>query len=136
MANNVKLSNAAANAEASAICALLNSGRLRLYTGTQPATADTAITTQVLLCELTFNATAAGSPSNGVCTFNAITADASANASGTPTWFRALQSNGTTSVFDGTVGLISGYDCIIDAVPIVAGSTVSVSAMTYTANKG
>lgn len=109
---------------------------MRLYDGSQPATADTAVTTQTLLCELTFNATSAGSAASGVATFNAVTADASANASGTPTWFRALKSDGTTPVFDGTVGLVSGYDCIIDAVPIVAGATVSVTTMTYTANKG
>jgi hypothetical protein len=137
MANLVHLADAAANAEADAICALLNSGKLRLYNGAQPVTADTAIGGgNTLLCELTFNATAAAAASGGVATFNAVTADASANASGTPTFFRAVKSNGTTCVFDGTVGLVSGYDCIIDAVPIVAAATVSVTSMSYTANKG
>lgn len=136
MANNVKLGNAAANAEAEAIVALLNSGKLRIYNGTQPATADTAVSTQTLLCELTFNATAGGSASNGVVTFNAITSDSSANAGGTPSWFRAVKSDGTTSVFDGTVGTGAGYDCIIDASPIVASATVACTSMTYTANKG
>lgn len=136
MANNVHLGNAAANAEASAVVALLNSGKLRVYNGTQPATADTAITTQTLLCELTFGSTAGGSPSNGVITFNAITSDSSANNGGTPSWFRALKSDGTTSVFDGTVGTGAGYDCIIDASPIVQGATVACTSMTYTAYKG
>jgi len=127
---------AAADAEAGAIAALCNSGKLRLYNGTQPATADTAVDTQTLLCELTFNATAmSGSPAAGVATFAAITADSSADATGTPTWFRAVKSNGTTSVFDGTVGL-SGADCNIDAVPITTGATISVVSMTYTANRG
>lgn len=136
MANNVKLSNATANAEAAATVALCNNGYLRLYNGTQPATADTAVTTQTKLAELRFAATAiSGSPSEGLATFATISDDSSADAGGTPTWFRALKSDGTTSVFDGTVGT-SGTDCIIDAVPIVAGTTVGVTSMTYRANKG
>lgn len=42
MAKNTQLSNAAVNAEADALSALLNTGYLRIYSGTQPATADTA----------------------------------------------------------------------------------------------
>lgn len=138
MAYNVKRGVAALNAEADAVCALLNTGYLRIYSGTQPATCDTAISDQVLLAELRFNNPAcAAAASAGVATFDidpAVT-DASANNAGTPTWFRALQSNGTTAVFDGTVGL-SGCDCIIDAVPITSGATVTVQSMTYTANAG
>src|SRR4051812_39464332 len=102
MALNPKLSNAAANAAADAVCALLNNGYLRLYSGTQAADADTAIGAQVLLAELRFNATAFGSAVAGVATANAITADSSADATGTATWFRALKSDGTTVVFDGS----------------------------------
>lgn len=135
MAYNVKRGIAAANAECAAVCALLDSGYLRVYSGTQPETVDTAITDQVLLAELRFGATAAGAPLNGVSTFNALTPDASANASGTPTWARALESDGTTGVADCTVGL-SGCDAIIDASPITSGATVSVTSMIYMANRG
>ena len=136
MANNVKLGAAAANAEAGAIVALCNTGYLRLYDGSQPATADTAVSAQTLIAELRFAATAmSGSPAAGVATFAAVTADSSANATGTPTWFRALKSDGSTAVFDGTAGE-SGTDCIIDSVPIAEGGTVSVTAMTYTAHRG
>ncbi len=135
MAYNVKRADAAVNAEATAVVALLNGGKLRLYTGTQPATADTAAA-GTLLAELTFaNPAISGSPSAGVATLAALTADGSANADGTPTWFRALKSD-DTPVFDGTVGLVSGYDCIIDAVPIVAATSVSCTVGSYTANKG
>lgn len=51
MAKNTQLSNLAVNTEADALGALLNSGLLRIYDGTQPATADTAITTQVEIPE-------------------------------------------------------------------------------------
>ena len=78
MPNNLKLSNNVVNPQADALSDSADNGYLRIYDGTQPATADTAITTQVLLAELRFNATAAPAASNGVLTFNAITQDSSA----------------------------------------------------------
>ena len=134
MALNPKLSNAGANAAADAVCVLANSGFLRIYDGTQAADADTAIGAQVLLAELTFNATAFGAAVNGVATANAITADSSANATGTATWFRAVRSNGTSVLFDGSVGT-AGADINFNTVSIVAGAAVSVSAFTYTQSK-
>ena len=83
MANNLKLSNTAVNAEADALSVLLDNGYLRIYDGTQAATADTAVGAQVLLAELRFNADAAAAATAGVLTFNAITQDSSANNTGT-----------------------------------------------------
>ena len=134
MALNPKLSNAEASAAADAVCAHANSGFLRIYDGTQPADADTAITSQVLLAELVFNATAFGAAVNGVATANAITQDASANATGTATWFRALRSNGTSVLFDGSVGTGTN-DLVLNTTSIVSGAAVSVSAFTYTQSK-
>ena len=85
MATNPKRSNAAVSAAADAVCPLLNNGYLRIYDGTQPATANTAVSTQTLLAELRWNATAFGAASNGVATANAITSDTSADATGTAT---------------------------------------------------
>jgi hypothetical protein len=114
---------------------LLNNGYLRIYNGSQPANGDAAIT-GTLLAELRFNATAVtGSAAAGVATFAAITQDSSADNAGTATHFRALKSDGTTKVFDGNVGT-SASDCNINAVAIAAGAVVSVTSMTYTANKG
>lgn len=134
MANNFKQSNAAVNAAADAVCALLNNGYLRIYDGTQPATADTAVSTQTLLAELRFGATAFGASVAGVATANAITADSSANATGTAAWFRALKSDGTTAVFDGSAGT-SGCDLNLVSTSINAGDNVPVAAMTYTEPK-
>jgi len=134
MANNLKLSDASVNAEASALSALLNSGYLRIYSGSQPATADTAIGAQVLLAELRFGATAFGSPASGVMTANPITADSDADATGTAAWFRALKSDGTTAVCDGTVGT-SGTDLIIATTSIVQHAQVSCTSLTYTVTK-
>jgi hypothetical protein len=135
IALNPKRSNVAVNAEADAVCDLLDNGYLRIYDGTQAATADTALGAQVLLAELRWNATAFPAASSGVATANAITSDASANATGTATWFRALKSDGTTVVFDGSVGTGTN-DLVLNTTSIVSGATVAVSAFTYTANKG
>lgn len=135
MANNLKLSNEAVNAEADALSVLLDNGYLRIYDGTQPATANTAISTQVLLAELRFNATAAPAASGGVLTFNAITQDSNANNTGTASWFRALKSDGSTVMFDGTVG-VSGSDLNIVITAIVAGAIVGVTSFVYTVSKG
>ena len=133
MALNTQLANATVNGQGDNLSARLNSGFLRIYDGTQPTNADTAIGAQVLLAELTFSATAAPATSNGLITFNAITADSSANATGTPTWFRAVQSNGTTVVMDGTVGA-SGANLNLTGLTggqIIIGGTVSVSGFTH-----
>jgi len=135
MANNLKLSNAAVNAEADALSVLLDNGYLRIYDGTQPANADTAISTQTLLAELRFNADAAPSAVAGVLTFNAITQDSNANNTGTASWFRALKSDGSTVMFDGSVGT-SGSDLNIATTAIVAGAIVGVTSFVYTVSKG
>lgn len=105
------------------------SALLRIYDGSRPATGGAATT---LLAELTCNATFAAAASGAVLTLNAITADASANATGTATWFRIVQSGGSTHVLDGNVGT-SGSDLNLNSVSIVAGGTVSVTSFTITA---
>lgn len=130
MAYDTRMSYAACNAENDALAPLANNGYIRIYGGTRPANADTA-TGETLLAELRFNATAFGASSNGVITANAITADSSANAGGTATWFRCLQSNGTSVLWDGEVGTATA-DLILNSVTIGAGATVSISALTHT----
>lgn len=105
------------------------SALFRIYDGTRPATGGTATT---LLAELTCNATFAPGAASGVLTFNAITQDSSANATGTATWFRIVQSDGTTHVFDGNVGT-SGSDLNLNTTSIVSGAAVSVTSFTITA---
>lgn len=132
MAKNTQIANATVNAQADAMATLLNNGYLRIYDGTQPATADTAVGAQVLLAELRFNATAAPAASGGLLTFNAFTADSSANASGTASWFRALKSDGTTVVFDGNVGITGSTSCMeMATTTIAAGVQVSVTSFTH-----
>ena len=131
MALNTRLSIAARNVQLDALAPRLNNGFLRIYDGTQATDPDTAIGAQVLLAELRFNATAFGAAASGVITANALTADSSANATGTATWFRALQSNGTTAEVDGSVGTATA-NLILNSVAISSGAQVSVSSLTIT----
>jgi hypothetical protein len=135
MSLNPKYSNASVNAEADALAALLNSGYLRLFDGTQAATADTAIGAHNLLAELRFNATAFAAAVAGVLTANAITQDTTANATGTASWFRALKSDGTSGVFDGSAGT-SAADLVLNSTAIQVNAVVSVSSLTITLSKG
>lgn len=134
MAKNPKLTNEAANAAVNVVVDLLNLGKLRIYDGSQPAAADTAITDQTLLAELVLGNPAFGNAANGVATANDITDDADANASDTASWFRVLKADGTTKMFDGSVG-VSGCDLNMDNVGIAIGGTVSVAVFTYTQPK-
>ncbi len=134
MANDLRESNAAVNGKADYISDQLDNGYIRIYDGTIPTNADTAIGAQVLLAELRFSATASGAAVAGLVTFSAITADASANATGTASWFRALKSDGTSVIFDGTVGTATS-DIVLNTVSIVSGAEVSISSFTYTQPK-
>jgi len=135
MANNPKRSNEAANTACDAMAALANSGKLRIYDGSQPANADAAIGGANLLAELTMNATAFAGAVAGVATANAITGDSSADATGTAAWFRVWKSNGTSPLWDGTVGT-SGADLNLNSVALSAGAAVTVTDFTVTESKG
>lgn len=122
------------NRAADAVTARANSGTLRIYAGTPPADANAALSGNTLLAQLTFGATAFGAASNGVATANAITQDSSNDATGTPTFFRVLESDGVTVVWQGTAGA-SGQELNISNLTggqIIAGGTTSCSALTYT----
>lgn len=131
MAKNSTWSTAARNAATDAKAALLNSGYLRLYDGTQPAGPGTAISTQTLLAELRFNATAFGSAASGIATANSITSDSDADATGTLTWFRCFKSDGTTAVHDGSAGT-SASNLIVATTSIVQHAIVDCSSFTIT----
>jgi hypothetical protein len=102
-------------------------GLMRIYDGTRPATCGAATT---LLAELTHSDPCAGAAAGGVLTFSAITPDASANATGTATWYRDVDSTGTCCV-DGNVGT-AGSDLNLNTTSINVGVQVAVTSKTYT----
>lgn len=124
LAYSTSLRNARMDAITSAIG---SSGLLRIYDGTRPASGGTATT---LLAQLALSATAAPASSSGVLTFNAITQDSSADATGTATWFRITTSGGTF-VIDGSIST-SGSDLNLTSTSIVATQPVSVTSCVLT----
>ena len=122
------------NAHADAATALADSGFLKCYEGTKPATANTSVGEAVLLSTHALAATAFGAASEGVCTAAAIGDDVSIDADGTPNFFRVFKANGTDPLWDGTVGL-TGCDLNFDSVTWQDGGTASITGFTYTANK-
>lgn len=107
--------------------AIGSNGLLRIYDGTRPASGGAATT---LLAQLALSATAAPAASGGVLTFNAITQDASADATGAATWFRVTTSGGTF-VIDGSIST-SGSDLNLTSTAIVITQPVSVTSFVVT----
>jgi len=128
----IKFDTTTRNAEMDAVTTRVGtSARLRVYNGTRPANPGTAITSQTMLVELTCNATAfAPAASGGVLTANAIS-NGTAAATGTASWFRLFQSNGTTAIIDGDVGT-SGSDLNLNNTSIATSQTVSVTSFAIT----
>jgi hypothetical protein len=128
MPSNLKYSNGTRNAQQQGLITYAGSGSIiRLYDGTQPANANTAISTQTLLVSLTI-ASGFGTDSNGTITLGAVTSG-TAVASGTASFFRIVKSDGTTVVMDGSVGT-SGSDLNLNTTTISSSQTVSITAGT------
>jgi hypothetical protein len=106
-----------------------NNGFLRIYSGTRPTDADTALAGNTLLAELTFGATAFPAASGGVLTANAITQDSAADATGTASFARLVKSDGTTVVCDLSVGT-SGAELNFATLSFVALLVVQVTSLT------
>ena len=101
-------------------------GLLRIYDGARPATGGSVTN---LLAELTLS-DPCGTVTNGVLTFSAITQDASANNTGTATWFRIVTS-AAAFVLDGSVGT-SGADLNLTTTSISTGQPVQVTSLVFT----
>lgn len=124
MSNNPLWYDSAVNA----VTALLNSGFIKVYTGSQPS--EDGAVTGTLLATMTFGATAFGASSGGTATANAITSGTAGNT-GTAGYFALVKSDGTTVVMTGTVGT-SGCDLNLNTTSIVSGAPVSCSSFTIT----
>lgn len=132
MALNLNYSTTIRNAGLDAITtAIGSSGKLKIYSGTQPTDVSTSLGAQTLLASLALSATFAAGASGGVLTANSITNDSSADNSGTAAW-GTLTTSADVRVCDFTVGT-SGTDMIIDSTSITAGQVVSCSSFVITA---
>jgi len=138
MAKQPSISNAAAIAACDAITALIDEaggdeGRIRIYSGAQPADVDTPITSQVLLADLQMNnpafAAAFDTSPNATAVANTITDDTNADNSGNASFFRIVTKSGV-AVIDGSVG-IGDFDLTVDSITISAGQTVQMISAKY-----
>lgn len=108
----------------------LAGGTLRIYDGTRPTTADTALDTQTLLVAFSIP-NPAGSVTNGVFTASAIGA-AMVTTAGTASWARVVDSSAGT-IFDADVGVTSSGSVIeIDNVTLAQGANCTVTAFVLT----
>jgi hypothetical protein len=130
VSNVANLSDTAANAEANALAALCNGGTLCLYSGSQPANANTALEGNTMLATLTFGSPAWGAAAGGEIVANPIGAGVGV-ASGTATFARIFEAGGTVVVMDLSVGTANA-GLILSTSAIIAGSTVTVSSLTHT----
>ena len=120
---NQQLTVNAANAAANAACGLCDGSWLRIYSGEQPETPKTPLTTQRQLVELRFGLPAFGLAEDGVAVAREIE-PGMATDSGEPTWFRTL-------AFDGSAGR-KGANLNLSDSWIAAGRMVEVVSLKYT----
>ena len=142
MAADFVITNAVAKAMLDAFTTANDAGTaavINIYSGTVPSDADTALGAQVLLAQLTMSGTsfpAATDLAPGArITANSITADSSADATGTAAFFRVPTQSGGTVIAQGTAGT-SSADLVLNTTSITAGSTVSITSFTITLPEG
>ena len=102
MASNIHTSVTSAQAQATALAPLANSGYLDVYATPQPASTATAPGGSAL-ATVALPASFSASVTGGVITAAAITA-VNISVSGTALWFRVTKSDHATVLWDGSVG--------------------------------
>ena len=113
-------------------------GKLVIYDGTQPANADTPVTTQNALVTFELADPAFGGGVDGVtgavATGNAVT-PVPAEATGTATWFRVTDSD-DNPVMDGDVTDTNGSGALkVSSTAIIEDIDVSIVSMNITQPK-
>lgn len=108
-------------------------GRLRIYSGTRPATGGAETT---LLAEMLLATPAASAAAGGVLTFTMPIYDASANFGGTATWARIQKDDGTFIADLSVTATGGGGDLQLTSATIVAGQPIVVTSFTITDANG
>jgi hypothetical protein len=132
MASNLNYSNGTRNAQQQGLITYAGADAIVfIYSGAQPATANTAISGQTVLCQMAIGG-AFGTDSNGTLTIT-TPISGTASASGTASFFRITKSNGATVVMDGSIGTTDA-DLILDTTTINNTQTVTISSGTIIRN--
>lgn len=122
---------------------VFNLCKINIYSGSQPATPDSAAT-GTLLCTITVSGGGTGLTWNAAAVANAIdknsgeTWSGTVLADGTAGWFRAYEAGGTPAGasttearFDGSVAT-SGADMNLGTLTLSTGATFTLTAGTFT----
>ena len=133
MANSPLWYNATAIASVNAVTALLNSGYIKIYSGSPPAI--NGAVTGTLLASLQFSATAfptaVATGSGATATANAISSGTA--AAGTAGYFVLVKSDNSTVVMSGSVGTSGSFDLLISpSLTLTLSATVSCSQFLIT----
>ena len=136
---NFRPATATRNAMVNAIRDQLDGGAgpatIKIYSGTQPATGDTALSGNTLLATITLADPSLPGASSGSATLNGLPLeDTSADATGTATFAR-VESSTPANVFDCDVGT-SGASINLNTVSIVAGGPVRITGGTLSVGAG
>ena len=125
----LRLPTGTRNSIVDAVTALVGStGTLKIYSGSQPATANDAAS-GTLLATVTMGAW--GAASSGTAN-GADPVSVNASATGTAGWFRAASSGGTT-VFDGDVTATGGGGVMtLSSTALTSGNPVDITSVTVT----
>lgn len=126
---SLQTKSAALNAQ----LALLDGGKLRIYSGEQPPTTDSSVGVAVLLSEHDLDETAFEQTATSTATANPIE-ESTALASGTASFYRSFSESGVCHR-QGSAGVSgSGAELILDNASIIKDGTVTV--VSYSVNQG
>jgi len=120
-----------------AVDAGTGAGTLRIYAGSVPADADASLASaNTLLAQLTMSDPAFGAAADATpgatATANAITDDSSADATGTATFFRILDSDLLVICQGAVTATGGGGELELNTTAIVAGAAVAITSLTVT----
>lgn len=131
-----RLATATRNAACDAVVDLIDGGvgvgTIKIYTGSQPTTANDSIGASTLLATVSLSDPAFGSASTGAATLQGVPLSGTGVAAGTAGWARVADSGGGT-VMDGSITATGGGGQIeMDTTTVSVGLTVTITAGTVT----
>lgn len=138
---NFRISTGAQNNLADALDAAVNlgsaAGTIKIYSGTQPADANTGLSGNTLLATFTLDVPAFGTASGGAVALGGTPRTVTGAAAGTATWARCATggTGGIGTVFDCDVGT-SSATLILNTVTISVGVNLSLSSGSVTMPAG
>lgn len=128
------MTNLAVETEANAFARLMDDGFIDIYSGPQPATADTPLNGQVMAVSLSFSKPAFAPSLAGELIANSIRGGEAENSVELATWARIYRADHKTPVMDVTVGTRDAV-VVLPTVNIQARITVTCSHFSHTIPK-